>query len=188
MTMNKNIADMLLSDILYDKTSLVFENGILNKIADPMDSNDLPEGRSGEFPCKRIKINCGITLFVPLTRKSRSFKDAKPSTDTESSFCLLTDNRYLSVEKRTSADAHKLIDAYNSSKSFVQGSSNNPNTTEWLGFLSGNDGKSMLGIVRLIAASDGRMFFVTYAGTGNFTDIRLEMNELLDPLYMRLIR
>lgn len=177
---------MLLSDKLYDKTSLVFENGSLLRISDPKDSNDLPEGRLGEFPIDRFKTSFGLTFFVPLTRRSRTLKDAVPSVNNREAYRVSSENRYLSVEKRESADGPKAVDALNANGNLVKCAVDLPNTLQWLGFVDTQKNGIMLGLVRSIKAADGSYYFVTYAGIGNFTDIRMEFNELAAPIQRRL--
>ena len=180
--MDTNMKKLLCDDVLYDRRSLVYENGTLQEIDDPLDTDQLQEGRMGEFFIKRMKIHMGLMLRLPITKASRALDGAQTLTDTNTAFVLGAGNRFLSLEKEGSAPDEEQLDK---DPQLVRwdGSDAPDGVTQWVGTVGSG---TMLGIVSRFNGRDGAPYVFTYAGTGNFTDIRMEHSEILNAILRRV--
>lgn len=180
--MDTNMKKLLCDDVLYDRRSLVYENGTLQEIDDPLDTDQLQEGRMGEFFIKRMKIHMGLMLRLPITKASRALDGAQTLTDTDTAFVLAAENRYLSLEKGASAPVET---QFGTDPDLVpwDGSDAPDGVTQWVGTVGSG---TMLGIVSRFNGRDGAPYVFTYAGTGNFTDIRMEHGEILNAILRRV--
>ncbi|MBE6985156.1 MAG: hypothetical protein E7434_06060 [Ruminococcaceae bacterium] len=161
---------LLQEDKLYDKKSLIFENDVLSQVEDANDDDRLPEGRLGEFPLLRFHTQMKVPLIVPLTKNSRTLKEAEVAEDSDCRFLLHSDNRYLCLEKLGTESMQ--WESLESNDEFIQKAEN-----EWLGILETPYGK-MLGTVNLLISADNTAVLLTYAGIGNYTDIQMEKNNI----------
>lgn len=175
--MDATMKELLCADTLKDRRSLLFENGLLRQIDDPMDADGLPEGRMGEFPRLRLQTALGVPLLLPITRASACLKDADVVCDTPTACTLRASSRFLSLEKRDAPEP----DADLVSWPAGQG---DERAEHWVGIFSGE----MVGIVSRFTGNDGSSYVLTYAGTGNFTDIRMEHSEILGVILRRVLR
>lgn len=175
--MDATMKELLCGDRLKDRRSLVFENGLLRQIDDPMDANGLPEGRMGEFPRLRVRTALGVTLFLPITRASVCLEDADVMCDTPTAYTLRASVRFLSLEKRDAPEPDADLVPWPAGQG-------DERAEHWVGILSGE----MVGIVSRFTGNDGSSYVLTYAGTGNFTDIRMEHSNVLHGILQRVLR
>ncbi len=182
--MENAIRKMLVEDKLYDKKSLVFEGGTLREISDPLDSDKLPEGRLGEFPLERFRTAMGITLYVPITKASGSVRNAVPITNSEELFEVCTADRYLSLEKNNANDGSAILRNNEADLAITE---NNDGEERLVGFIETPEGDKMLGIAAKTEIGNVDFVFV-YAGIGNFTDIKMEMENVIRFLRSRSVK
>lgn len=183
MMMNNAMMELLLNDKLFDRRSLVFDNGELTEIDDPFDASDLPEGRLGEFAVSRRSLALGLRLFIPLTKMGRTLEDSENITDADVLFQVSSGQRLLRVEKLSHADADEKLAGFGSCGDFAA-LRDEDGTPMWFGCFDSPEGVPMLGVTRAAGVGEEFTYLLTYAGIGNFTDIRMEA----DNVYSRLRR
>ena len=186
----KSLKEMLREEKFYDEKSIVFESGKLDEVKDAKDKSSLPEGRLGEIPIERIKTEIGVELFVPMSRFNKELAQAKAEMNTETCFRLETENRVLVLEKKTAEAFEMDAASYDQSENMLRWNQNLPgnDVTEWAGIVQTLHKGPMLGTVSGISKADGDVYVLTYAGIGNFTDIRMEKTGLLKLLYKKVTR
>jgi len=185
--MDMNMKKLLCEDTLYDQRSLVYENGVLQEVDDPRDTDKIQEGRMGEFFIKRMKLHMGLMLMLPITRASRPLDAAQVLADTDTLFALAAENRFLSVEKGERAQSEEKMDGRSDLVRWSGGNAGD-GVTQWVGTVDTGTFGTMLGIVSRFSGADGSVYVLTYAGTGNYTDIRMEHREILKAFLRRVAR
>lgn len=186
----KKLKEMLQKEKFFDKKSIVFESGNLTEVEDALDKSNLLEGRLGEIPIERIKTEVGVEVFIPVSRYNKELAKAKAETDTETCFRIETENRVLALDKKTVDAFAGEAACYDQSENMVRWDRNLPGdgVTEWAGIVDSLHKGPMLGTISAINGLDGNVYVLTYAGIGNFTDIRMEKNSVLKFLYKKVAR
>lgn len=188
--MDRNIIKILLEDQLYDKKSLIFENGIIREIYDEYDSDKIIEGRLGEFEVKRIKGKMGVFISIPLTRTNKDIIETKDIVDEDNLFQLRTPTRFLSLKKMSYSESVTEIKNIMHNESLLEypGDKNNEKLKEFVGFINSELYENMLGFECILLQNEGEGYVFKYAGKGNFTDIIMEKNNILKLLCRRLMK
>ncbi|MBE5961914.1 MAG: hypothetical protein E7256_11150 [Lachnospiraceae bacterium] len=191
----KELRSLLDGDRLYDKKSLIWENGRINEVQDDRDLKDIPEGRFGEFKVERVNTEMGVKLLLPLTEENKKFKNPNETINTGSHFKIHTENRILELETLTESEYKMMVQACESSK-FLYKSSNEENNglQKYEGMIgeetdgdTHND-KWMLGNVVFFEGQNNEIYAFTYAGIGNYTDIKMESSFILNKIIWRIRR
>ena len=175
-----NHIHMLAEDKLYDGKSLLFENGELLEVDDPRDKKNIPEGRLGEFAIEWIRTAMGVVLKVPVTKMTASMVNEAARVDAESIFYAEAENRWMALEK---LDPESLEDrarylAENADLASVSCEA----CRKWVGILTSPENRKMAGMIALVGGTGEDGYVLTYAGTGNFTDIKMEQGLILRSL------
>lgn len=188
--MDKKMSAMILEDRLYDKKSLIWENGFLKEDTDEFDRKNIQEGRFGEFKIRRIKANIGFPVMIPVTKANTELANTDDMTDEEKILRMCTSTRFLELRKmneeetvRIQSDLAKNSELFGWEKDWEISE-----IEEWIGLIDSGNYGNMLGTVSMVKGTDGYNYSLVYAGTGNFTDIRMEKNEILNFLYRRVCR
>ncbi len=175
---------LLKNDKLYDGKSLIWENNKLTEIKDNLDKNNIPEGRLGEFPINKINISMGLELFLPVVKKNKNLINTQDIIDTPKLYQILSENRILKIEQLGNSEYHKKILEYDNLK-FMQNISITDNEKYlqiYEGVLNTEKYGAMLGIITFLSGTKDTTFSFTYAGTGNYTDIKMERDTILKKL------
>lgn len=174
--MDAKTLEMFKNDKYYDRKSLVFENGILSEVKDAADRENVPEGRFGEFMSKKVKTKLGVTLRLPVTKSSKSLENAVEAENSDREYRIETDDRFLSIEKLSLSAPSEAEAELSADCDLVKTAEDDYSR---FGFVRTTKGETMIGIVNLICRSGDEVYLLKYAGTGNFTDIRMEYDEIL---------
>ncbi len=178
--MDIKTVEMFKNDKYYDRKSLVFENGILTVEKDELDRENVPEGRLGEFMSRMVRANLGVTLRLPVTKKSESIETAIEVENTDKAYCIETADRFFSFEKYSQADLSALEEKFSGDDHLVKVSlGDSDRDPSYLGFVQTHSGAQMVGVVKIIDPMSDEGYVLKYAGCGNFTDIRMECDEIL---------
>lgn len=178
MIENMNL-ELLKKDRLYDGKSLIWGNGMLRQISDSSDSSKLHEGRFGEFPYKIIKTNMGVCLQIPEVKSNLSLCRAAALINDENIYLAVTKERILRLE-RTVVHEAKAEDG-NLRKT-------DDKEEEYEGFIDSGDNGVMAGRIIFLDGKDHTMYKFIYAGTGNYTDIKMEYEIILKRLRRSVMR
>lgn len=182
--MEKKYIEMLRNDKLYDKKSLIYYEGIIEEVIDEFDSDQIMEGRLGEFPVERIKTIMGVPLMIPLTKDSRVLLETEDILDTENMYQIRTETRFLCLVRCSLTEIEKKSREYIESEKYIsvyqEGESE-----KFIGFCNLEEYGEMLGLVSIIRGKKDSYIF-KYAGIGNFTDIRMEQRNILSYICRRV--
>ena len=177
---------LLGNDRLHDGKSLVWENNTLAEIKDEADTDNRTEGRMGEFRFERIKTHMGTVIFFPVVKLNQALLEEQNRTEGESFFDMRNETRILRLERFNAVAADSVQADLDAScylrKLFLEADSENCDVYE--GLMEEADGKRYLGTKVLICGKEGEFYVFTYAGMGNYTDIKMERDVILK----RLIR
>ena len=187
--MNITMKQLICEDALYDQKSLIYQDGHLEEIDDPLDRIDVPEGRLGEFRVERVKTKMGVTLQIPVTAASRELADAAPAEDSDTCYRRFVANRFVALEKTDAIQSASIAADFHTDNKLAAWKTPEAGeqTAQWAGLLDTEAG-SMLGIIRMISGKDGSVYILRYAGTGNFTDLQMEEAEIMMALRRRVTR
>ncbi len=180
----KAYLSQLEKDKLFDKKSFIWEKETLKEVNDPLDSNTILEGRLGEFPTKRIITKLGLNLIIPLTANSKTFEETKDLLDEENLFQIRISKRILKLEKRLFNEYENIIEKANKS-SLLRNIENTQNLlkqgilSQFEGFIDSDKYGVMLGNINILRGRDSQIFIFTYGGYGNYTDIKMEFNNIV---------
>lgn len=172
--MDAKTLEMFKNDKYYDRKSLVFENGVLSEVKDELDRENVPEGRLGEFMSITVKAKPGVAIRLPVTKKSESLETAVEAENSDRAYRIETLDRYLSFEKISATDISTAEGELSSDGDLVRVCD-----STYFGFVKTFDGASMIGVVKVVCRQNGEVYILKYAGLGNFTDIRMEFDEIL---------
>ena len=185
--MDNTFKKALLNDRLYDKKSLIYENGELTEIEDMLDDDRVHEGSLGHFANMRISTEMGIRFVLPLTRVSRSFEDPEYVVDIEEIYQIQSSNRFLSIEKMADVDRQALVERFDEEEELVA-LPEADDRNQWTGLIECDSENMMLGFVEVFRDKSNVEYVLKYAGTGNYTEIRLEKNNIMRSIYRRNLR
>ncbi len=177
---------LLEKDKLYDEKSLFWENNILSEIQDEDDTDKRTEGRLGEFKIQRIQTKMGIAFFFPIVKLNKSLLDVQNITDEADRYTMENDTRLLCLEKLDAAQAETVVGEYEAS-SGLRKYTEEVDETDYVvfeGVIPGTGGELFLGTRLLVSDKSDDLYVFTYAGKGNYTDIKMERNIIAK----RLIR
>ena len=174
--MDTKTLEMFKNDKYYDRRSLVFENGTLTEEKDDLDRENVPEGRLGEFMARMVRAKLGVSFRLPVTKKSESLETAEEIENTEKLYCIETDDRFFSFEKLSCSEFSALENSLSESGELVKVADGD---FSYLGFVNTYKGVRMVGVVKFIDGSTDDGYVLKYAGLGNFTDIKMECDEIL---------
>ena len=177
---------LLKNDKLYDGKSLIWEDNKLTEIKDNLDKNNIPEGRLGEFPIKKINISMGLDLFLPVVKKNKDLINTHDIIDTPKLYQMLSENRILKIERLENNEYHTKSLEYNNLESMqnISTTDNKETLQIYEGILNTEKYGAMVGIITFLPGTKDTASSFTYAGTGNYTDIKMEKDIILK----RLIR
>lgn len=182
--MEKNYMKMLREDKLYDKKSIVFYENKMEEIADERDCDSLPEGRLGEFPMERIETEMGLTVILPMTKESRVLEKAKERINLEDKFQIAAETRLFGVQKIAFSEYEMHLESYQNHEDFIL-NRDEEKLQEFMGVFNCEEFGRMLGLLSFIHGKES-VYLVKYAGIGNFTDIRMEQENILNYIYKRV--
>lgn len=179
---------LLRDDKLYDKKSLIWENGEIREVADDMDSNTIQEGRLGEFPIKVIRTKMGVTILLPLVANNKTLDYAEDCIDNQNIYQLRSENRLLKLEKMLNHEYLDRIQNYDETKDLykicMEDKENYLFTYE--GFIDADKYGTMIGTINLFKGNSNEIYEFTYAGIGNYTDIKMEKDIILKRIFRRV--
>ncbi len=177
---------LLENDRLHDGKSLVWENNTLTEIKDEADTDNRTEGRMGEFRFERIKTHMGTDIFFPVVKLNQALLEEQNRTEGEHFFDMRNETRMLRLERFDAVAAERVQEGLGAScylrKWFLEADGENYDAYE--GLMEEAAGKLYLGTKVLIPIEEGSHYVFTYAGMGNYTDIKMERDVILK----RLIR
>lgn len=187
-TFRHEIFSSLKKDKLYDKKSLIWENGEIREVADDMDSNTIQEGRLGEFPIKVIRTKMGVTISLPLVANNKTLDYAEDSIDDQNIYQLRSENRILKLEKLLNNEYQDRIQNNDKTKDLykipMEDKENYLFTYE--GLIDSDKYGTMLGTIVFFKGKSGDIYEFTYAGIGNYTDIKMEKDIIVKRIYRRV--
>ncbi len=179
-TNKKVILEMIKQDKLYDEKSFMWEDDTLVEMEDELDSNKITEGKLGEFMYERISANMGIKFLFPVVRKNKDLLESPLFTDDQRMYRRIIPNRLFEVKKMEECDFAAACELVEKNEDLYSVMSDK--TEEHLGIYEGiiatEEFGNMLGSIAFIKGSD-YIYQLSYAGKGNYTDIKMEKNIIL---------
>lgn len=181
--------NLLLNDKLYDKTSLIWENNELYEIEDKWDVDNILEGRLGEFSNERIITKMGITFIFPIVKKNKELLKNNNIVDNVTVYKMLSENRYLKIERLENSEYENKISGINNIKFLYEVLLEESNNclSVYEGLIETESYGLMLGTIVFLSGKDEKVYEFIYAGKGNYTDVKMEKNNILKNL-MRSVR
>lgn len=173
----KEILDELSKDKEYDQESIFWDGKQAFIIKDLLDSKNIRDGRSGPFPSVRLKSNVVKTIFCVQTDLNKELLETNESLleDSENLLILESYNRYLKLEKfkdiTFEEEIKKIISKYIELKDIV--TNNSTYYKVFAGIFHTNNSMEMMGI-KVIYEHSNMLYSLSYAGIGNFSDIKVE--------------
>lgn len=188
----ENVIKAIQEDRKNDEKSLIWDGNQATIIQDELDSENIMDGRSGEFRIYNLQTAAGITLpcFVSKNNSELGQYQDHLLVNDECEFKVETSNRYLSLIKLD-------INAYNEKKN---SSLNDPllieptdkrafgleESTVLTGIINTESNKNMIGFRLYVKGSKDDAFCLTYAGFGNYSDIKVEAANMFRMFMIRL--
>ena len=182
--MENKYMKMLREDKLYDKKSIIFYENKMEEVVDERDRSNIPEGRLGEFPMERIETAMGLTVILPMTKESCVLGKAKERIDLENQFLIVAETRMFSVQKIPFSEFEMHLENYQKHEDFIL-SRAEVRLQEFKGVFDCKEFGKMLGLISFISGRE-YVYLVKYAGKGNFTDIRMEQENIINYIYKRV--
>lgn len=184
----QKLFSLLKDDKLYDKKSLIWENGNIKEVADDMDSNNIQEGRLGEFPIKRIQTQIGVIIQLPLVKNNKTLDKTEDIISDINIYQLRSENRFLKLEKLFDREYQRRIQNYNESKDLykITMDVNENYLFTYEGLIDTEKYGIMIGTTCLFKDKSNQIYEFTYAGIGNYTDIKMEKDFIIKRIYGRV--
>lgn len=177
-------------DKLFDKKSLVWDNGVLELVDDKYDQKGVPEGRMGEFKIERVLTESGVVLFFPIVKKTEGFFLSGSEVDSAKYYQVAFDQRFLKIEMMTKAEHCSMVEELKHSGMMVEcfNDKNSDCITEFEGFYCTEDYGDMIGKVSsVLSEKEDMVYTLVYAGKGNYTDIKMEGAFILNRIIKQKI-
>lgn len=187
MCTNENIdLSLIEQDEFNDGFSLIWENGCLSKVEDYFDTEDLSEGRMGEFETKRIFTATDYVIIIPLVKKNSSLFYDSEEIDTDNKYQLAGNDRVLTFEIMSEDKYRTRTKELEEAETIKISCNKEPYLAEFEGLVYSSDDKKMIGKQSFLK-SNGIIYGFLYAGEGNYTDIKMEGAFVLKRIINQMI-
>lgn len=186
---NERYLEMFKADQLFDKKSLVWENNTLEIINDKYDAENVPEGRMGEFKIKRILTELGVVILFPVINETEEIFLSGSEEDNSDFYQLSFDKRFFKIEKMSKAEHGCMIKELENSGTMIKciNDKNPVCISEYEGFYYTENYGDMIGRVSsFVDKEEGVIYNFTYAGKGNYTDIKMEGSFILNRIIKQI--
>lgn len=141
---------------------------------------------------RREETSLGLTLICPDTGKnSKLFEtDKYPPADGPDVYRIETPDRFMMLEKRNSNDYAAQVEMLSADLRLIRLDkkiTNNETEHEiFTGLINTVSNADMIGFVLLAPDGNDAMYTLTYAGIGNYSDIRIEALNIMRSFLNRL--
>lgn len=174
-----NAAEMIAKDKANDEKSLVWDGSAMREVEDPLDNDQIMDGRAGPYAYTRLLTKMLMVYSVD----SVSLLNAESiMRDDEDTFIAENETRYLRI-RAVAEDYQKLV---SSSKSLTDKGLYQPvkincrcDVTGYAGLIQTEKGQLMVGITACLLQKNGMVYECQYAGIGNYSDIVVEAKMMI---------
>lgn len=183
-----SVLKFISKDKLYDRKSVVWDGNGAQVVYDELDSRSVLDGRYGPFEAVRLETALGAALMGIKTNNNDGLfsADTIPEVDDSSEYRLEISNRYLSLKKSDGSGYTTQAEALSADTGLMEldGTAFKSETEYRLftGIIGTESGSDMIGFRLLSKGSDGSIYCLTYAGLGNYSDIKTEADEVIRSL------